>query len=274
MMTGRKGRLMQPRTYRVVLICAALLVLAFVGLAERAEDQGAGLPWVDLATKMLVQSGRRPVLERPMHVLSNLGTASGLVPLGLGAMFALWRNHRRLALFVPSMPLGGLLIEGLSKWLVHRPRPRLTGYRFPSGHVLAAVSFYGALVCVAWALASRPAWRWTATGVCVLAVLSIGYSRLYLNAHWLTDVLGALAGGTAYLLGALVWIDARSQPRPPMTFGLGGASAPGPVLQGRAFVGGERQRGDRASGAHERSPFVTENARPAQLVSLISGTGH
>jgi membrane-associated phospholipid phosphatase len=53
------------------------------------------------------------------------------------------------------------------------------------------------------------------TGACVLVVLGVAYSRIYLNAHWLTDVLGALAGGTAYLLLLLAWIDVRSHPREP-----------------------------------------------------------
>lgn len=208
---------MRPRTRGIVLVCAMFLALAFVGLAERAEDQGEGQPWfrVDLATKMLVQGGRRPVLERPMHLLSDLGTARGLVPLGLATVLMLWRRHRRLALFLPSAMLGVGIVEDLSKWLVNRPRPRLTGYGFPSGHVLAAVTFYGILVYLCWMLTSRPPWRWMTTGACVLVVLGVAYSRIYLNAHWLTDVLGSLSGGTAYLLFALAWIDVRSQPGRP-----------------------------------------------------------
>lgn len=209
---------MQPRMRRIVLTCAVVLALAFVGLAERAEDQGEGQqPWfrVDLAAKSLVQGGRRPVLERPMHLLSDLGTARGLVPLGLATLLTLWRRHRRLALFVPAAMLGAGIVEELSKWVVNRPRPRLTGYGFPSGHVLAAVTFYGILVYLCWVLVSRPTWRWMTTGACVLVVLGVAYSRVYLNAHWLTDVLGALAGGTAYLLAALVWVDTCSRPRPP-----------------------------------------------------------
>jgi undecaprenyl-diphosphatase len=209
---------MPPRARRIVLVCAVLLALAFVGLAERAEDQGEGQPWfrVDLATKSLVQGARRPALERPMHLLSDLGTARGLVPLGLATVLTLlWRRHRRLALFVPSAMLGAGIVEDLSKWLVNRPRPRLTGYGFPSGHVLAAVTFYGLLIYLCWVLASRPTWRWMTTSACVLLVLGVAYSRIYLNAHWLTDVLGSLSGGTAYLLFALAWIDVRSQPGRP-----------------------------------------------------------
>ncbi|HKW94828.1 MAG TPA: phosphatase PAP2 family protein [Methylomirabilota bacterium] len=206
---------MTPRARRIVFVCAALLGLAFLALGERAEDQGEGAPWfaMDLATKSVIQSTRRPALEHPIRLLSDLGTARGLVPLGFATVVALWWRHRRLALFVPSVMLGAGIVEALSKWGVNRPRPRLTGYGFPSGHVLAAVTFYGALVYVCWVLTRRPAWRWIATGACVLVILGVGYTRIYLNAHWLTDVLGALLGGTAYLLLALAWIDARWRPR-------------------------------------------------------------
>ena len=214
MIPTTEGPLMGARSRRLVLVCAVLLGLTFFVLAERAEDQGEGQPWftVDLATKSFVQNARSPALERPMHLLSHFGTASGLIPLGLTALLVLWNKRRSLALFVPSIPLGAVAIEGVSKWLVHRPRPNLTGYGFPSGHVLAAVTFYGALVYVCWAVAIHPPWQWVASGACVVAILGIAVSRIYLDAHWLTDVLGALVGGTAYLLTVLLWIDSRTRP--------------------------------------------------------------
>lgn len=208
---------MTPRARQVVFVCAALLTLVFLALGERAEDQGEGEPWfpMDLATKSVVQSARRPAIERPMRLLSDLGTARGLVPLCLVTSLALWRRHRLLALFLPSVMAGAGIVEDLSKWLVNRPRPRLTGYGFPSGHVLAAVTFYGLLVYLGWVLVRRPAWRWMITSACVLIVLGVAYSRIYLNAHWLTDVVGALVGGTAYLLLTLAWFDVRWRSRQP-----------------------------------------------------------
>ena len=55
---------------------------------------------------------------------------------------------------------------------------------------------------------------------------------------------------------------------------LGRAGSSRPAFQRLPFVGGERQRWCRATRAHGRSPFTTENAGRAQVVSIISGSGH
>jgi membrane-associated phospholipid phosphatase len=105
-----------------------------------------------------------------------------------------------LALLVPGVTLGAPMVEGVSKWVVARARPASAAYGFPSGHALAAVVFFGALVYVTWATTRRPFWRGLSLVGGVAMVLGIGYTRLYLDAHWFTDVIGGLLAGTAYLL--------------------------------------------------------------------------
>ena len=115
--------------------------------------------------------------------------------------------HPPLAVAVPALFAGAAIVQAVIKWAVSRPRPSLAAYGFPSGHVFVSVAFFGAIMYVLWILETNPGWRWTGTGFCVAAVLSISLSRLYLNSHWLTDVLGALTGGTSYLLFALALFD-------------------------------------------------------------------
>ena len=194
-----------------LLVLAVLSAIVFITLAEKAKDQAEVRHWlaIDLITKSLVQSNRLPALEGPMRLLSFLGSGYVLVPLNIGLFFLLLRQHQGLAMFVPAITGGSVVVEGLTKWIVARPRPRLTGYGFPSGHVLVSVVFYGALIYLFWTVVTRPLWRWIGTVFCTLVIVGVTYSRLYLNAHWLTDVLGAFAGGTTYLLFGLLWIDGR-----------------------------------------------------------------
>ncbi len=193
------------------LVLAVLSAVVFITLAEMAKDQAELRHWlaIDLITKALVQSHRIPALESPMRLFSYLGSGYVLVPLNIGLFLLLLRQHRGLAMFVPAITGGSVVVEGLTKWIVARPRPRLTGYGFPSGHVLVSVVFFGALIYLFWTVVTRPLWRWIGTVFCTLVIAGVAYSRLYLNAHWLTDVLGAFAGGTTYLLFGLLWIDGR-----------------------------------------------------------------
>jgi membrane-associated phospholipid phosphatase len=81
-----------------------------------------------------------------MHVVTQLGSGLLLLPLSALVLGTLWNRERRLAVFVPVILAGAALLEALTKWIVAR-RPNLQPNGFPSGHTLAAVVFFGALVC-------------------------------------------------------------------------------------------------------------------------------
>jgi undecaprenyl-diphosphatase len=101
------------------------------------------------------------------------------------------------------------------KALVGRPRPAnsyLFTSSFPSGHALQAMLFYG-LVTVFWLLASRE--RRTGIPVvcaCAAVILLVGFSRIYICAHYLSDVLAGYAEGVAWLALCLaVFTATRTQ---------------------------------------------------------------
>jgi membrane-associated phospholipid phosphatase len=99
----------------------------------------------------------------------------------------------------------------LMKFAFHRARPTfdhpllvLTSYSFPSGHVAGATLFYGFLAAL---LASRCA-QWRHRLLLVLAasllIALVALSRMYLGAHYLSDVLAAFAEGAAWLTWCLM----------------------------------------------------------------------
>ena len=163
----------------------------------------------DDAARDAVQRLRRPVLEAPMHVLSDdarpgLIVAAALVLVSGTAGRALL-GETALAL-VPV----NLAVEGL-KYLVNRPRPdgerRRSNAAFPSSHAANAFA-------IATVLSRR--WRRGAPAFFALAAL-IGFSRLYLNRHWLSDVAGGALLGVALALAANAawrrWRHTRSATR-------------------------------------------------------------
>ncbi|MEW2437644.1 phosphatase PAP2 family protein [Streptomyces caniferus] len=135
--------------------------------------------------------------------------------LTVAVCLLLRRGDRRLALWVAATALLGTGLQQAVKAVVGRdrpvwPDPVATAHytAFPSGHALSAL-VAGALVLWLLRLAgARPLWRRTARTVVVLSVVGVGFTRVYLGVHWLSDVVGgwllggALVAGSAAVHGA------------------------------------------------------------------------
>ncbi len=163
---------------------------------------------VDQAVYHFFQSLRTPWADNVFVAITELGDSFVNISLACAVLgLLLVRKCYRTALFWVLTVLGGLLGTQLLKWVVHLPRPvaiyhGASSYGFPSGHTTMSVILYGFLaILLARGLAGT--WRWGLfPGVLVMAFV-IGISRLYLGAHWLSDVLGGFFIGTSWtaLLG-------------------------------------------------------------------------
>ena len=101
---------------------------------------------------------------------------------------------------------GGMLLNEWLKLAVHRQRPFVegpyvdwSGYSFASGHTIAATLLYGQLLLFLLPLLKTRHWR--ALCICSAAslVFVVGFSRIALGAHFLTDVLAAMVFGIIWL---------------------------------------------------------------------------
>lgn len=212
-------RVVQGRKPRYLLSGAAISLVGYALLALLATHQV--LADLDAGIRTWVALLRHEVLDLPVRVLTNLGDAVGLIPLiGLG-MALLWKVSRAWALALPFLMAGAGVLQHVAKWAAARPRPDEAPWGFPSGHVLSLVVFFGLVVwLVATASRRRRRWRIAAAALCTATVAAVGFSRLYLDRHWLTDLAGGLMAGLAYLLLAIwvvevVIVDRRGPTAPP-----------------------------------------------------------
>jgi len=127
-----------------------------------------------------------------------------------------WYGLLAIVLTVP----GGMLFHHLIQIIVHRHRPfrhseflDLGGYSFPSGHTMAATLLYGLLAVFAILLWKGRHWRMLAILGALLAIALVGFSRIALGAHYLTDVLGAIVGGTSWLILCLLVVERTRRKR-------------------------------------------------------------
>lgn len=141
-------------------------------------------------------------------LVTNLGHP--IVTMSIGAAIAVMsgiQSNVRLALSgaVVWVALG---VGSLLKLLFNRSRP-LTEYAaniwldklsFPSGHTTGATVAYGLLALLAWQFLPQP-WNYIATILLGIFVVLVGVSRIYLGAHFPSDVIaGWLLGGLALIV--------------------------------------------------------------------------
>jgi membrane-associated phospholipid phosphatase len=184
------------------------------------------LELVDQPVARFFVAHREAWLTRTLQDLTNLGSIRVLVPLIVVVGVGWWlrqRTWRPLGLLAAAY-VGADLAFNAVKELVHRPRPPagillkpVAGPSFPSGHATQAVAVYGMLAALAAASTTSWARKVAAWALAVVVTGAVAVSRLYLGAHWLTDVLGGLALGAAWLFALLTSVRTigRLRDQPP-----------------------------------------------------------
>ncbi|HZC53336.1 MAG TPA: phosphatase PAP2 family protein [Mycobacterium sp.] len=165
-----------------------------------------------------------PSFTSAMKLVSRIGSPMGwwivLTPV-FG--WLIYRRLPRLAAFLAVTALGSSLLNNLIKATVDRARPHLPdpveiahGTSFPSGHTQAATVGFGILVLIFLPLARRGLRPWLYAAA-TLAVALIGFSRIALGVHYLSDVLGGIVIGAAWLLAMTAAFSAwrREEHKPP-----------------------------------------------------------
>lgn len=176
----------------VTLASGGLFVLLAVAVVARPEF----VQPVDKLAGQLIDRIRGPSAAI-LDASTYLGDRLLLWPITLGAILLVARKCRRLATLLAVSALSGLVVEVVVKFLIDRPRPGTVGFlaSFPSGHVMAAVAWWGLVPAVAYVVTRSSRFRRVMLGLSVMIVFAVAMSRVSLGAHWATDtVAGALLG--------------------------------------------------------------------------------
>lgn len=191
--------------YGLGIVFAIAAISGFGKLAQEVLE-GDVQP-ANLAFQQIHRAYSDPFLDRLALILTILGGVAGttVVTCLMGLLYLYWRRTIDATMLGLAV-LGGGVLATVLKHTFRQPRPELSeslapahGFGFPSGHTLLSVCLYGYLAAVLVLDGPRHRWRWVAAGALILLALSIGWSRLYLGVHWLSDV-------GAGCLAALFWL--------------------------------------------------------------------
>ena len=170
----------------------------------------------NLATWLHVRA--KPQVTDVMATISLIGAPTTLTIVAVaGSLLLLYRRRYAEAAMLSTVVLGGNFLNFCLKHLIQRGRPvfddplfSLPTYSFPSGHAMASTVFYGLLAIYVSVSARQRYAAPVAIGAAVLIVALVSFSRVYLGLHYLSDVLGGVSEGIAWLaLSAIAWQHRR-----------------------------------------------------------------
>ena len=205
------GARLSPERYLGLHLTIGLLVIVAAGwwFADVAEDMSRNAATRVLdenITAWFVAHGTA-LLTRTGRIITFFGSVGFLTSASVLTAFVLARRRSFYRLLALALAVGGGALLNLAlKHIFHRQRPvlenplvTLSSYGFPSGHTMGATIFYGVLALIVTYWIRGWSRRVLVGSAAALMIALIGASRIYLGAHYFTDVIGAIAVGLAWL---------------------------------------------------------------------------
>jgi undecaprenyl-diphosphatase len=213
----RLGRALAPHNPRAITIivmglvalAAGITLMRLAGHSLSANTFGN----TDISISRMLQTLRNAPADELMVILTMLGDRTvEFTFAGAMALWLFWRRAWRAGIAViAAVAFTEFFVQLMKDW-IERPRPGIygdifTSHSFPSGHATMATVCFGMFAV----LASRSLKPWgkaivySAAGI---AAVAIAFSRVYLGAHWPTDVLGGLLFGAVVVAAFGIAIEA------------------------------------------------------------------
>ena len=200
--------------WTLIVLVSAIAIGVFADLGEDVTENSTA--WFDNAVRAWMIGHQNPIAYQIAYVITVIGSPGMLlIALAAGVWF-FRRRGRSMAGVVVAAPAVAALLSGSVKLLIGRTRPAggvlLNTYSFPSGHATTSASV---AVTLCYVMAREGMISWTAAIIIGGTVpLAVGLTRLYLDVHWTTDVIGGWAAGlfVAALCAALYEYLRRNAP--------------------------------------------------------------
>ena len=171
---------------------------------------------IDYNVYNLLSTNRIDFLTTCANVVTSLSSSEAIIIITLVLIFLLNTNHQRLFVIINTIISAGIIV--LSKNIFLRERPLigselLSSYSFPSGHSLIATTYYGFLIYLLRRSKCKEEYKIIGTTFLTTLIVMICLSRLILNVHYVTDVVGGVILGLIILLVLIYFFEKTFKPK-------------------------------------------------------------
>ncbi|MFA6376838.1 MAG: phosphatase PAP2 family protein [Candidatus Paceibacterota bacterium] len=197
---------------KVLIVIALMIVFLAIAIAVANGKTAA----FDLEWSKTIYSLRTPILTQIMFAASAVSSTpfTGLLTALVIGAFWIKKRHKT-AIFFGAALLASVIANNAIKYSVHRFRPDIAPledasfYSFPSGHSMNSLVFYGILLYIAHKSIKNKHLLTAMDIAAILFVALVGFCRVYLGAHYPTDVIAGFCAGGAILFAAIMIANRR-----------------------------------------------------------------
>ena len=150
------------------------------------------------------------------NVVTSLASSEAIIIITLALIFLLNTNHERLFVIINTIISAGIIIVSKNIFLRERPligSELLSSYSFPSGHSLIATTYYGFLMYLLKRSKCKEEYKVIGITMLTTLIVLICLSRLVLNVHYITDVIGGVILGLVILLVLIYFFEKTFKPK-------------------------------------------------------------
>ena len=192
--------------FTIIIVAALLAILVYF-----IKNPVRKYKYIDLGVFRKLENQTSAVRNKFILFITFLGSHQFLIPANLLLLgyFIFIRKYSWFSIRVAVIALSSLALMLLLKSLFKRKRPlspllkAAKGLSFPSGHAITAVTFYGLVIFILDHIMKPGLPFYILSALLVILIILIGFSRVYLRVHYLSDVLAGLVIGTLWLLVSL-----------------------------------------------------------------------
>lgn len=158
---------------------------------------------LDNATSSFIISNRSPELTNTMNIITNISGSYALIVFT--TLFIILIKKKKYPLAITINLIAVFITSQLAKAIVERDRPldmlvSAPGYSYPSGHSMVGLAYFSFLSYLVIKYIPNKIVKIILPIVFTITILLVGFSRIYLGVHYLSDVLAGFLLGAIYLI--------------------------------------------------------------------------
>lgn len=158
---------------------------------------------LDNATSSFIISIRSPELTNTMNIITNISGSYALIVFT--TLFIILIKKKKYPLAITINLIAVFITSQLAKAIVERDRPldmlvSAPGYSYPSGHSMVGLAYFSFLSYLVIKYIPNKIVKIILPIIFTITILLVGFSRIYLGVHYLSDVLAGFLLGAIYLI--------------------------------------------------------------------------